>query len=120
MHIGRREDKGGNMVKVEWFGRGTNLHSVWDESMINDWDMSYFELANNAKYLSKKQVKSIEKGSLIDWVDEVHELTMEVYKSVVEGENLRYRYSYEHFGTVRTQLQKGGIRLAKVLNEIFD
>ena len=120
MHIGRREDKGGNTVKVEWFGRGTNLHSVWDESMINDWGMSYFELANNARYLSKKQVKSIEKGSLTDWVDEVHGLTVEVYKSVVEGENLRYSYSYKHFGTVRTQLQKGGIRLAKVLNEIFD
>ena len=120
MHIGRREDKGGNTVKVEWFGRDTNLHSVWDESLINDWGMSYLELANNAKELSKKQVESIEKGSLTDWVDEVHGLTVEVYKSVVEGENLRYRYSYNHFGTVRAQLQKGGIRLAKVLNEIFD
>jgi hypothetical protein len=39
---------------------------------------------------------------------------------VEKGENLRYKYSYNHFGTVRTQLQKGGIRLAKVLNDIFD
>ena len=30
------------------------------------------------------------------------------------------KYSYDHFGTVRTQLQKGGIRLAKVLNDIYD
>lgn len=119
MHIGRREDKGGNTIQVQWFGRGTNLHRVWDENMIEDWDMSYIELANNAKYLSKKQVEAIEKGSVVDWVNEVHKLTVEVYKSAKVGENLRYRYSYDNFGIVRTQLQKGGIRLAKILNEIF-
>ncbi|KGL62882.1 S1/P1 nuclease [Polaribacter sp. Hel1_85] len=119
MHIGQREDKGGNTVQVQWFGRGTNLHSVWDTKMIEEWNMSYLELAGNAKDLSKKQVEAIQKGTIIEWVDEVHEITKEVYKSANVGENLKYRYSYDHFGTVRTQLQKGGIRLAKILNEIF-
>jgi hypothetical protein len=32
---------------------------------------------------------------------------------------LRYRYSYDHFDIVRDQLQIGGIRLAKILNDIF-
>ena len=68
----------------------------------------------------KKQIEVIEKGTLIEWVDEVHEITKEVYKSAKVGENLRYRYSYDHLETVRNQLQKGGIRLAKVLNDIFD
>ena len=119
LHIGRREDKGGNDIQLKWFGSKTNLHHVWDHSLIDDWGMSYLELANNAKSLSKKQILAIEKGSLIDWVNEVHELTNEVYNSVESGQNLRYRYSYEHFGIVRNQLQKGGIRLAKILNEIF-
>ena len=118
-HIGRKEDKGGNTIQVQWFGRGTNLHRVWDENMINDWDMSYIELADNAKYLSKKQVEALQKGTVVEWVDEVHELTKVLYKSVKKGENLRYKYSYEHFGTVRTQLQKGGVRLAKILNDIY-
>jgi hypothetical protein len=87
--------------------------------MIEEWNMSYLELADNAKDLSKKQVEVIKKGTLVDWVDEVHLLTKEIYKSVEKGENLRYRYSYDHFGTVRKQLQKGGIRLAKVLNDIY-
>ncbi len=120
MHIGRKEDKGGNSIQVEWFGRGTNLHSVWDSKMIDDWEMSYIELADNADDLSKKQIEVIERGTLVDWVNEVHLVTNKVYNSVKKGENLRYRYSYNHFGTVRTQLQKGGIRLAKVLNDIFD
>ncbi|APG64944.1 S1/P1 Nuclease [Tenacibaculum todarodis] len=119
LHIGQREDKGGNTVQVQWFGTGTNLHSVWDTKMIEEWNMSYLELADNAKDLTKKQIKAIEAGTLVEWVDEVHELTKKVYSSAKVGENLRYRYSYDHFGTVRDQLQKGGIRLAKILNEIF-
>ena len=119
LHIGRREDKGGNDIQLKWFGSKTNLHHVWDHSLIDDWGMSYLELANNARSLSKKQILAIEKGTLIDWVNEVHELTNDVYNSVESGQNLRYRYSYEHFGIVRNQLQKGGIRLAKILNEIF-
>jgi|TARA_B110000240_G_C13499411_1_gene453178 fructose-1,6-bisphosphatase len=119
MHIGQKEDKGGNTIQVEWFGKGTNLHSVWDSKMIDDWQMSYIELANNTAELSKKQIEAIEKGTVVDWANEVHKITREVYKSVEKGENLRYQYSYDHFGTVRTQLQRGGIRLAKVLNEIY-
>jgi hypothetical protein len=120
MHIGQKEDKGGNTIQLQWFGKGTNLHRIWDSNMIDDWGMSYIELANNADELSKKQLEAIEKGTVVDWVNEVHETTKEVYKSVEVGENLRYKYSYDHFGTARTQLQKGGIRLAKVLNEIYD
>ena len=119
MHVGQREDKGGNTIQLQWFGKGTNLHSVWDSKIIEEYNMSYIELAENAKDLSKAEIKAIEKGTVVDWVDEVHEVTKEVYKSVKVGENLKYRYSYDHLGTVRTQLQKGGIRLAKILNDIF-
>jgi hypothetical protein len=119
MHIGRAEDKGGNTIQVQWFGRGTNLHRVWDENMIEEWKMSYLELADNAEDLSKEQIKSIQNGSIVDWVHDTHELSKTTYASVEVGENLRYRYSYDHFGTVRKQLQKGGIRLAKLLNDIF-
>lgn len=119
LHIGQREDKGGNTIQVQWFGEGTNLHSVWDTKMIEAWNMGYLELADNAKSLSKKQIEAIEAGTLVDWVEEVHQITKKVYNSAKNGEKLRYKYSYDHFGTVRDQLQKGGIRLAKILNDIF-
>lgn len=119
MHIGRPEDKGGNTIQVQWFGRGTNLHRVWDEDMIREYKMGYLELANNMDDLSKAQIEAVQSGSLIDWVHDTHKLTKTTYESVKVGENLRYRYSYDHFKTVRTQLQKGGLRLAKVLEDIF-
>ncbi len=119
MHIGREEDKGGNTIQVQWFGKGTNLHRVWDTNMIEEWNMSYLELANNTEDLSKAQVKAIQQGTIVDWVHDTHKLSKSAYESVKIGENLKYRYSYDHFETVRKQLQKGGIRLAKLLNDIF-
>ena len=119
MHVGLAEDKGGNDFKLQWFYKDTNLHSVWDSKMIDSYDMGYIELAENADVLSKDQVKAVQKGTIVDWANETHELTRKVYATVQPGDNLRYRYSYDYFETVRSQLQIGGIRLAKVLNDLF-
>ena len=119
MHIGLEEDKGGNDFKLQWFYEDTNLHSVWDRKMIDSYGMGYYELAENADVLSKAQIKAMQEGTVIDWVNETHELTKKVYASAKPDENLRYRYSYNHFGTVRSQLQIAGVRLAKVLNDLF-
>lgn len=119
MHIGLAEDKGGNDFKLQWFYKDSNLHRVWDTEMINSFGMGYNELAENANVLTKEQVKAIQKGTVIDWVNETHIIFNKVYASVKEGENLRYRYSYDYFKTVRKQLQIAGIRLAKVLNDLF-
>ena len=119
MHVGRYEDKGGNDIQLQWFNTGTNLHRVWDSNMINDYGMSYTELASSLPQLSKEQVKFIQQGTIYDWVEESQEIADKLYDSVEVGEKLYYRYSYEWWGTVETQLQKGGLRLAKVLNELF-
>ena len=42
-----------------------------------------------------------------------------IYANTEIGEKLGYEYMYKYMDTLRFQLQKGGIRLAKVLNEIF-
>jgi len=119
LHVGRGEDKGGNDIKVKWFRESSNLHRVWDSDMIDSYKMSYYEMADNADKLSKAQVQSIQKGDLLDWVYESQALAKTVYASAKNDDNLSYRYSYDYLATVRQQLQKGGIRLAKVLNDIF-
>ncbi len=119
MHVGLKEDRGANDIKVKWHYHKSNLHRVWDEDLINKWEMSYTELASNAPCLSKNQVKDIQKGSYIDWLHDTHSITKKVYADIKGKEKLSYPYSYKWMPTVRTQLQKGGIRLAKVLNDIF-
>lgn len=36
LHAGFKEDKGGNLYQVQAFGRGTNLHSLWDGGLIRN------------------------------------------------------------------------------------
>ena len=64
MHIGLAEDRGGNDIKLQWKSKDTNLHRVWDTEMIESYNMSYTELANNIGYLSNDEVKEIEKGTI--------------------------------------------------------
>jgi len=119
MHAGRKEDKGGNDIQLQWFGKGSNLHRVWDSNMINDYGMSYTELSKDLPPLGKEQIKEIEKGTILDWVGESQELANEIYNSVEKGEKLGYSYSYKYWNMAEKQLQKGGLRLARVLNDIF-
>lgn len=119
MHIGRPEDLGGNRIIVFWFGEASNLHKVWDDDMLNSYKMSYTELAINQKKLSKKEIKKLQKGDAVDWLNDNYEITKKIYDSAENGYHLSYRYMYDWMPVVREQLQKGGIRLAKELNEIF-
>ena len=119
LHTGRAEDRGGNAIKVNWFRGKTNLHAVWDSKMIESYNMTYTELSTNLDYFSKNQKAAIQKGTIIDWANESRELALTVYGSAKINENLSYRYMYDHFSTVKSKLKKGGLRLAKVLNELF-
>ena len=81
--------------------------------------MTYTELASELKVVSRKKRKEIQAGTIYDWVDESHEICGDLYKSVEMGEKLGYRYSYDYNELLFQQLQKGGLRLAKILNEVF-
>ncbi len=120
LHVGVAEDRGGNDIKVKWHYKKSNLHRVWDSELIESWNMSYTELEKNSKHLSKEQLNSIQSGTVNDWMYDSRELVKKVYKSTKNDDKLGYKYSYENFDIVMNQLQKGGIRLAKLLNDIYD
>ncbi len=119
LHFGLKEDKGANDFKVKWFNQPSNMHSVWDTKMIESYNMSYTELTASLPKLSKSKIKSIQSGTLLDWVEDSRALTRKVYKSAQEGENLSYRYMYEWFEVAQMQMKKAGIRLAVILNDIY-
>ena len=43
LHAGNGDDRGGNDVKVRWFGDETKLHAVWDNRLIDSRSLSYSE-----------------------------------------------------------------------------
>ncbi len=119
LHVGIGEDKGGNDFQVRWFNDGTNLHRVWDSQMINSFQMNYTELTANAKRLPKAEKAAIQSGDYMDWLYDSRALMEDIYENTEVGEKLGYDYMYKYMDTMRFQLQKGGLRLATLLNDIF-
>lgn len=119
LHVGIEDDKGGNDFQVSWFNKGTNLHRVWDSQILNSFDMSYIELAENVKKLTKKEKETIQSGDCLDWLSDSRELMENIYKNTKVGEKLGYEYMYDYMDILRSQLQKGGLRLAALLNDIY-
>jgi hypothetical protein len=37
MHAGFADDRGGNTYQLQAYGRGTNLHALWDSSLLQHW-----------------------------------------------------------------------------------
>ena len=90
MHLGEKRDKGGNNIKLKWFGENTNLHRIWDSDIIDSSKMSYTELTNNLPRLSNSKKKEYESSPIEVWVKETHDLTKKIYKDLPENINLDY------------------------------
>jgi len=119
LHIGRADDLGGNRVKVEWFKKGTNLHSLWDSSLVDFDKYSYTEYATVLDVHGKDYNQKITNGTLEDWLFDSYTMANKIYDSVEAEESLSYKYHFNHKDNVENQLLKGGLRLATILNDIF-
>lgn len=119
MHVGRPGDLGGNKITVEYFGQRTNIHSVWDSKLVDDEQYSYTEYTDVLNNLNKDQVKQVQAGNLNDWLYDSYIKASDIYNDVENNRTLRYEYQYKNKYILEEQLQKGGLRLAKILNEIY-
>ena len=91
-----------------------------DSEMINGYQMSYTELANNLPIYTLSEQENIVNTTVLDWIHESQSHAKQIYGSVERNERLSYAYQLKHFPLVRDRLYKGGLRLAKLLNDIFD
>jgi hypothetical protein len=119
LHTGHESDQGGNGIKVNWFSKPTNLHSIWDTELVNFQELSYTEYVSAIDHATPAQVKTWQSTPISKWVFESSQLADQIYKEVKPGETLNYRYNFTHLETLNQQLLKGGIRLAGLLNQIF-
>ena len=119
-HAGRKEDRGGNSIDLFWFGKRTNLHRLWDTDLIENYNMSYSELAAHLPKHTPEQKGEIMAATLLDWVNQSQDLANTLYDKTPQGSRLGYVYHYQNFETVRKQLLDAGLRLAVTLNAIFD
>jgi hypothetical protein len=119
LHVGTGEDRGGNDVKVEWFGRSSNLHRVWDSEMIDGKQLSYMELAQHLnRRATSRLVEQWQSAAPEQWLDEAMGMRPEVY-DIPEDKRLGYQYSYKNYPSAEDRLLLAGVRLAGLLNEIY-
>ena len=118
LHAGKPGDRGGNDVKVKWFGRDTNLHAVWDSALVDEEDLSFTEWAQRIeRRTTSDEVIRWWVVNPVVWIAESAQIRDTVYPS---GSELSWRYIYDHMPTVRRRLAQGGVRLAAYLNTVFD
>jgi hypothetical protein len=118
LHVGKEGDRGGNDVKVTYFGDNTNLHSVWDTGIIDGQKLSFTEYTSWIDKAEVSQIDAWKKDGLMVWVKESIALRPQVY-NLPENMKIGYRYNYDNISNVNQRLLQAGIRLAAVLDEIY-
>lgn len=121
LHAGKRDDLGGNRVAVYWFRatEATNLHSVWDDLLIDSEKLSFTEWSRFLDHPTGAQVKEWQSTDYKAWMDESYALRSKCYEFKAELP-LSYDYIYRNMPIVRQRLLQAGVRLAGVLNKIFE
>jgi hypothetical protein len=119
LHAGRPGDRGGNNVKVSWFGAESNLHSVWDSGMIESRGLSHSELAGwLSGAIAPEQIIAWSNPDPEAWVAESVALRETIYPAGVNPK-LSYGYAYQNASALDGRLSRAGVRIAAYLNRIF-
>jgi hypothetical protein len=131
LHAGKCCDRGGNDVKVKWFGRDSNLHTVWDSLLVDDEQLSFTELtAKLARHTANEDVIRWWNVNPRDWVSESAQIRETVYPAMPpqgstdkEGgptvPELSYSYVYKFTPVMEQRLKQAGVRLAAYLDAIY-
>ncbi|MDR7154853.1 hypothetical protein J2W40_001668 [Sphingobium xenophagum] len=118
LHAGGGDDRGGNEFKVTWFGKASNLHSVWDSGMVEQRSLSYSEYAGwLSRSITPEQTIAWTDPTPSVWIRESIALRKTIYPT---DTNLSWDYAYQHRGELDDRLKRAGVRIAAYLNQIFD
>lgn len=139
LHVGHGGDFGGNTCFVKWFGSPKKLHAVWDEALIDHLQLSYTEYAEFLDHPTQEEIASLQSSSFDAWADESAKLRPGVYPGDAKPEeraycvktwtdrpdekampDLKWDYAFAQRETLDGRLLAAGVRLAGVLNSIFD
>lgn len=121
MHMGHASDLGGNQVKVKFFNRDANLHGVWDTNIVESahaW--SHSEWVEEIDRATPSEAEAIIAGNVSSWGEETFNIACAVYDDTPEGTKISYDYVAKWAPVVEQQFLRGGLRLAHMLNHIFE
>lgn len=122
-----QEDRGANDVPVRLYvdprrreRRVTNLHAAWDFGLIHVYFYSWGSYVDylETRWLPGRDAAALARGSVIDWVHEAHAKARAAY-AVQRGADLDNAYIAAAREVIDHALGAGGVRLARMLNEVL-
>ena len=121
MHVTYAEDRGGNQIKGTFNGLDTNLHAVWDYNMLDSTHKTWAEIAADLhSRITDAQRGAWARGTPLDWANESLAITLSPavgYHAYDPPFALGEAYANTNLPTVYQQLEKAGVRIARVLTE---
>lgn len=121
LHVGEKHDRGGNDVKVVFFDKPSNLHSIWDTAIL---DVAEKRDSQLRKKLGRKpgffERRRLAKGTLDDWAWQSRDVSRDVVYANLPAKRpavLGDAYEAKAAPAVELQIRRAGVRLARVLNE---
>jgi len=126
LHVGWADDRGGNDVKVNFFGTSTNLHAVWDTGMIEKWTTSYEDAATELEQFIANNPALVEQfesdTDSSDWADESFQYVRTVCYNYTLQNGVPYLYDdyyNDNLPIVKLRLVAAGVRLGTLLNSVM-
>src|SRR5258705_7009919 len=122
LHCSDNKDKGGNDVKLDFFGRNANLHSVWDSALLGRMGSEDALFTQYSKDLTAKRVRKLGRGSVESWAEQSHKAGQKVVYGMLlqapAGGQVKIDAAYERSAApvIKDQIERAGARLAQVLN----
>jgi hypothetical protein len=114
LHVGYGVDKGGNTINVQFLGKESNLHRVWDSEIINKENITV-DTCN--LWLSEySKIKSM-KSDILGWMNEGRSYLEQIYD--IQNDTIDQTYIRKNKDLIEKQLLKSGLRLCVLLDEIF-
>jgi hypothetical protein len=110
-------DRGGNDVLVQFMGRQTNLHRLWDGDLIDHAYPNAVALYKPVQaVLQTVNWQAWAEGRPADWALETHREAREAVYLFPDSRVLDDRYLEKALPVIHEQLAKAAVRLAGVLN----
>ena len=123
LHASDDHDRGGNDVAVRLGRYRTSLHHLWDGDLVTDLGDDPARVAAQIdSHFSRAQKQAWERGTPADWAFESFLIAEHDIYAPLHGRKfvvLPRNYGAREAPIVRAQLEKAGLRLAYVLDEIF-
>ena len=111
------EDRGGNDVLVQFMGRQTNLHRLWDGDLIDHAYPNAVALYKPVQaVLQAANWQTWANGGPADWALETHRVAREAVYFFPASREIDDRYLAKALPVIHEQLAKAAVRLAGVLN----